>query len=276
MTENQLEVICTDLENVIKRGSLMALEKMGAIRKGFAMANAVAEMKRLITKEIMESIVPLQNTSLGFRTDNKDGYSPAVVRDCFIEACLRGLNPVGNEFNIISGRCYITKEGFTRLLREMPGLTDLRLSFGVPKIMGDKGAVVTSAATWKFNGVADSIEREIPVKINAGMGSDAILGKAERKLRASIYSQITGSTPSDGEADDSDAIPTTAKKATDDLNAKLKETLTDAQKLLKSTLDPQALARARGAANISTDLAKLTDEECNKILDAAQAEAGQK
>jgi hypothetical protein len=222
VTENKEEKICTELEAVVSSCNLTALEALGAIRKGFRMAEGVGRMKKLIDQEVMRSIMPLQNTSLGFRTDKPDGYDERIVRDCFIEASLRGLHPVGNEWNIISGRCYVTKEGFTRLLRELPGLTDLRLSFGVPKGAGDRGATVPAKATWKYHGKADSLEREIPIRVNGGMGADAILGKAERKLRAAVYSQITGTTMSDGEADGSDAIDITPKKsAAADLNAKL-------------------------------------------------------
>ena len=57
-------------------------------------------------------------------------------------------------------------------------------------------------ASWKLNGTPDVMEAEIPVRINAGMGSDAILGKAERKMRARIYNRITGTEFPEGEVGD--------------------------------------------------------------------------
>ena len=164
----------------------------------------------MITPELLDQILPLQNSSLGFRTDRPTGYQPDVVKDCFIEATLRGLSPIGNEFNIISGRCYVTKEGFSRLLRELPEFCDLKLFFGVPKT-STGGAIVEARATWKYRGHQDEITREIPVRVNNGMGADAILGKTERKLKAAIYQQITGSVVSDGDAEDADAIGTTSR-----------------------------------------------------------------
>jgi len=125
------------------------------------------------------------------------------VKECLIEATIRGVRPVNNEFNIIAGRCYLTKNGVAHLLREFPGLTDLRPRFGVPKMVGEKGALVAASAAWKLNGKPDSIEeREYPIRVNAGMGADAVLGKATRKLYAAIYAQLTGSEQMEGEVDD--------------------------------------------------------------------------
>lgn len=224
---------CNDLEAVVKGCSLSAVSEHGQFKKAFMMAAGVNRLREMITPAMLGQIMPLMNTALGFRTDrdpancDRDGkkmvpYHESVVKECLIEAVLRGLAPVGNQFNIISGRCYTTKEGFSALLKTLPGLSDLKITLGVPKTMGDKGAIVQASATWKMNGSPDKIEREIPVKINAMMGSDGALGKAERKIKALIYGQITGTVLSDGEVDSGDdAIPTTSKP-TEDPNEKLK------------------------------------------------------
>lgn len=193
---------CADLESIVQQCSLAALADYGQFQKTFAMAAGIRRLKDLITDDMMKDIMPLQGSSLGFRTDkDKDGgYSMPVVKECLIEAVLRGLQPVGNQFNIVSGRCYTTKEGFTHLMKTLPGLTDLKLTFGVPK-MQQGGATVDAAATWKYNGAADSLTRELAIRVNAGMGADAVLGKAERKIRAAVYAQITGTVLSDGDAE---------------------------------------------------------------------------
>lgn len=189
----------------------------GKFERAFRLSAGIRRLKDMITKDMMRDIMELQGTSLGFRTDKDTGggYPPEAVKECLIEAILRGAAPVGNEFNIIAGRCYLTKEFFIRAMRELPGLTDLRLKPGVPA-MSNGGALVPYEATWTWYGVAGGMQRiaekradgsiddcRIPVKVNNGMGIDAILGKAERKMRAAIYALLTGTEWSDGEADES-------------------------------------------------------------------------
>lgn len=48
-------------------------------------------------------------------------------------------------------------------------------------------------ATWLLHGKPDSLEVCIPVRVNSGMGADAILGKATRKILGRIHARITGS-----------------------------------------------------------------------------------
>lgn len=212
------------IENVASKCNLAALVDKGRFERAFMLANGVKALRKLLSGEAMEDIMALQNTALGFRTDKPGpGYDETIVREALIEATIRGVYPVGNEFNIIAGRCYVTKEGFTRLLRDYPGLTNLRITLGVP-LLRDGGAVVKCAASWHLDGNADSIECEIPIRVNNGMGADAILGKAERKLRARIWNHITGSimeTP-DGEAGEAPvAKPSTKIGGTEAVRQKL-------------------------------------------------------
>lgn len=202
MNEIAIRKECADLENIVQQCSLAALADYGQFQKTFAMAAGIRKLKELITDEMMKDIMPLQGSSLGFRTDadKEGGYKMPVVRECLIEAVLRGLQPVGNQFNIISGRCYTTKEGFTHLLKTLPGLSDLKITLGVPQ-MQQGGAIVEASASWKYHGNPDSMSRQFAIRLNTGMGADGAVGKAERKLRAAVYAQITGTVLSDGEAD---------------------------------------------------------------------------
>ena len=209
----------------------------GHFGRAFRMAAAINALHRAITPEMLKDIMHLQGTGLGFLTDKDSGtgYDEKTVKLVAIEAALMGAHWVGNEFNIISARPYLTKNFFTRKLREFPGLTDLKLSPGVPVLMGDKGALVPYVATWKLNGVEMRIERlvtklddkreldeRICVKVNSGMGADAILGKAERKIKAAIYARLTGSDLTDGEVDDS-AGAAKPVNSLNDLTARLEQ-----------------------------------------------------
>jgi len=168
--------------------------------KALIVARSVKQFKMLLTDAVMADIMELQNSPLGFRTDKKEtGYSKDVVRDCVVQAFMRGLRVTGNEINIIAGNLYVTKEGFERLLSELPGLTNLCIQCGVPATK-EGGALVSAKASWQYYGVADEYVAEetptgdyrIPIRVNSAMGVDAVLGKAKSKMLRNIYARITG------------------------------------------------------------------------------------
>jgi hypothetical protein len=194
-----------NVENMVKE--LQLTETESGFEKAINAANAMKSLRAVLSDEVMQPIMELQGTSIGFRTDkdSANGYAAPIVRDALIEAVLRGVQPAGNQFNIIAGRCYITKEGFQYLLKTLPGFSDLKPMLGIP-ISKPGGAIVKCSATWKMHGKADHIEAEIPIKVNNGMGSDAILGKATRKLLSRIYAQATGTDITDGSADEGEFI----------------------------------------------------------------------
>ncbi len=260
------------IENIVDQCGLMSSDGASHFLRSVRMAAGIKALRQILTDDFMkEFVMPLQGCKLGFKTDkdkvqtDKDGgkgYQVAVVRDCAIENLLRGGRLTGNEFNIIAGNCYSTKEFFERVVAELPGLTDLRTRPGVPQTASG-GALVPYIAVWKMNGVEQSIEclqtkladgaildERIPVKVNEGMGADAILGKAKRKMLARVYNQITGSNAWDGDAEDAPAglpAPSSMALLTEKLNksngtaapaetaaqeTKAAETSTDADDLL--------------------------------------------
>lgn len=201
----------TQIDEVANSCRLTLSSQSGSISHAVTVARSMVQLKELITPQVMAEILPLMNSELGFLTDkdpskpDRDGnaqqpYPESVVKDAFIVATLRGARPVGNEFNIIARRAYLTKNCYTRLIREFPGLRNLRFHYGVPK-MSTGGAVVPCKAWWTLNGEPQSMECDIPVRLNAGMGADAALGKAERKLKARLYQQLTGSVQEEADVD---------------------------------------------------------------------------
>ena len=210
------------IESAVRECGIIALKDQPAFLRATRTAYGIKTIKAALTDQFMqEYIMPLQNSALGFLTDKQDGgYPLPVVRECLCEALLRGFQPASNEFNIISGRFYGAKNGFDRIVREYPGLRNLRFELAVPHLVADKGALVAAIATWTLDGQpqelrceaprdATQIDTRIPVRVNAGMGPDAILGKAERKLLARIYKRISGA----GDVVEADAseITTTAE-----------------------------------------------------------------
>lgn len=172
--------------------------------KAFQIATATDELKKLLTNDYMKPIMALQGNKLGFKTDKDDkgGYPIDVVKNCLIEAVLTGVQPFGNQFNIIAGNMYVTKEGFGYLLKNTKGLS-YKIIPGLPRINQEKsGAAVNVVIKYTYNGFANEESIEIPVRMNAYMTVDAILGKATRKARAWLFNTIHDSEVADGDVVD--------------------------------------------------------------------------
>jgi len=208
--------------------SCRAMESFGgaeSFEKELAVAVAVQELRAALTPEVMQPIMALMNTSLGFKTDQDPKrpsasnpaptpYSVDVVREVFIESRLRGFHMVGNEVNIIAGNFYGTAAGFERKVKQNHKVANFKETYEVPRSVGDRGATVKCKAEWsqqdasgKF--VPQSLEREFAIRVNSGMGADAVTGKAKRKLLAAVFGQLTGMITPEG--DSADTLPIEAK-----------------------------------------------------------------
>lgn len=187
-----------------KVNNALASNKKELFVKAFEMAEAVTELKMMLSPEVMKPIMALQGNKLGFKTDkDKDGgYPMEVVQTCIIEATLSGLQVVGNQFNIIGGNMYGTKEGFGFLLKNIVGL-HYEIIFDLPRINPDKtGAAVVAHVSWTMEGKANKRKLDLPIKMNQYMGADGVLGKAERKARRWLYSLLTGTEIGEGDVQD--------------------------------------------------------------------------
>lgn len=269
-----------ELDGIVKECNLSTMTAEQAFQSAFQMAAGVQKLRDTITPAMMKSIMALQGTALGFRTDkDRDGGYPVdVVKDCLIEATIRGFRLIGNEVNIISGRMYGTKEGFARLVREFEGMTDLRLVPAIPR-MRDGGALVSYKATWRLDGVPQTLEREFAVRVNTGMGADAIIGKATRKMLAAIYGQLTGSEHALPEGEVGDEVLPQERTVVSTLNESLpvptKETPTTPATGLESDadkafLDAESISDVEG---IRVSLAKRATTEADKAMLMGKAEA---
>ena len=191
------------LDNLAKSCQLANLPD-NPFENAIVVANAMVEIRQSLTPELMAPIMALQNTKIGFKCDKN--YDAETVKNALIEATLRGVRPVGNEFNIIAGQCYITKEGFGRLLREIPGLK-FSITPDVPKMKSEREAEATVTIEWRYNGESEKRQMTFAIRVNSGMGADAIIGKATRKARAWLYNYLTDMELGDGDADDAERKP---------------------------------------------------------------------
>lgn len=194
--------------------SVIGNDKLEGFEKAYSIAFATNELRKLLTDEYMKPIMALQGNRLGFKTDKdkESGYPMPVVRDCLIEAVLMGFQPVGNQFNIIAGNTYGTKEGFGALLKKIEGLSHEVIP-ELPRIDVANGkAAIKMKIDWTMNGNNQSREIEFPITLNKFMGADAVIGKATRKARHWLYNTIMNTEFPEGDASDSGIVKTTARE----------------------------------------------------------------
>lgn len=198
----------TALDEIAKTAALITPDGGNPFAAAIATANGIARLKAALTPEVMAGVMTLQGSALGFRTDKdkEGGYPPQVVADALIEATMRGLPPVGNNFNIIGQRLYITKEGCETILRKIKGLRYM-ITPQIPK-MTSAGAEAPVHVEWEYNGKAQTKDLVFPVRVNSGMGADAVNGKARRKAAAWLIAQVTGMEIPEGDTSDVDAPQT--------------------------------------------------------------------
>lgn len=204
------------LEDAAKRAAVIET-KYGADTIGAALckANALATLRRLITPEIMQqAILPLMGTRVGFLTDrdnerDSDRYPDGVVKDAVIEAFMAGVPLIGNRFNILGKRFYLTREGVAFKLDRFPGLT-YEITPAIPtderppeyvrmpdgKSVLKKGeATVSVSVTWKVAGV-DKEEQcrflSFRVSVNRGMSTEAVQGKAWCRAAKWLWTKVSG------------------------------------------------------------------------------------
>lgn len=195
----------------------------GNFARTIAYGLAVAELREALDERVMKALLKLKNSKMGFRTDEgpKTGvYSMDVVRDAVIEAATLGLQCVGNHFNILGGNMYVTKEGFTFLLRQLAKegrLQDMRFVYHPAEVKEsstqgvsrsgelyqkiEREGLVKVEVSCVFDGKAVNECLEFVIRVNSGMSQDAVLGKAERKAKAWLYNYLTDQAVSDGSAD---------------------------------------------------------------------------
>jgi hypothetical protein len=210
------------------------IEGEGSFERAMVVAEAMAELREAITPPMLARFKSLANSRLGFLTDkdpnkwdkranNGNGgwtqpYNDEVLTECLIEATLRGLLPVGNQFNIIAGSVYTTKEGYKAQLKKLKGLQDFAPIIGTPRtVQGHEEFFVRCKGRAVYNGQQVSFGEteedkiEIPVKGDKFSTVDSVKGKAERKFLKIVFERLTGIETPDGDISEAQVLsePTT-------------------------------------------------------------------
>lgn len=219
---DKLQLISAKLNQSVL--SVLGADSVIGFEKSYQIANAIGFLRGNLTEEYMKPIMALQGSRLGFKTDKDinpatkkkgEGYPMEIVRDCLIDAVLIGVQPYGNQFNIIAGQTYITKEGYGHLLGKTKGLK-YSITPLLPRISVEKGSgAVEMIIKWTFNGEHKEEKVDFATKVNAFMGADAVIGKATRKARAWLFNQVSDIEIADGDTEEGEftvVTPTVEEK----------------------------------------------------------------
>lgn len=212
VTERQRDIKA--IEVLQSKYSLATLQAVGDLERAIMIAEGIGLLRKAV-QPLMPLVIGLMNNPLGFDTDKKKSgemYPAEVVVDCVVEALLRGLRISGNEFNIIAGKCYTTKYGYDRLVKELPGITDLDTAMSPPFVQGGH-TCVKCRASWQLGGKKMALKGPngeafmiFAIRVNTGQGIDATLGKAERRMYKAIYGLCTGTQFTEPNMDEESAL----------------------------------------------------------------------
>ncbi len=272
VTENRLS------STIDSQVAIVLADKSVGIEKAFVIAKAMEIIDLCLTPEVMHPIMRLQGSKLGFKTD-KDlvkvegsnryekgpGYPIEVVKNCFIEMCLIGLQPVFNQWNIIGSNSYVTKEGADTLLKNMPELQDfLILHEDVVQSPDKRTASVKSKIKWTIDAEEHTQTIVFPVKSDAYTTFDSLIGKADRKSKIWLFNKIKGLSISDGDAEDAKVLDITPPKP----NAKTVDNAKTRKRILdhiESSTDLETLAKCYEAIGEDTDLLTIYDDKKREL-----------
>ncbi len=214
--------LLASMDKCAEIGASLACQGARSIGEEFALVCAYDDLKGMMmgSRRLVDISMKMQNNPMYFKTDSREGYPVSTVVDCMIQARLMGLKWRGNQFNILQGRLYLTKEGADALISAM----------GVPHsaVVGSftYGPVIKGGVDRNGRQMADVVTVDVPVSIywqeegkemqkdlsfnirmSANSTVDAVNGKAEAHAVKWLYKYLTSkagiSSAAFGEVDDS-------------------------------------------------------------------------
>lgn len=161
------------------------------VANSFTAANVMLALRETMTDQVVERYFrPLAGQKFGFRTD-RNNYPTEVLRSCIIDAILLGLAPTGNQFNIISGNCYPTKEGYTNLLKKIG--VDYKIEI-LPNTSQDNSyAIMPCRVTYTYGTAKNAKwDKDIVIPKKGNENYDLLAGKANKRIKQALYEYLTG------------------------------------------------------------------------------------
>ena len=179
-----------------------AIDIVNNFGAAFNAAQIIMLLREALTDEVLDTIfMPLMNSKVGFRTD-RDGKINRKTGRVNV-AALIGLRPTGNQFNIISGTMYPTKEGYTSLLKKIGA--KYIIDYSQPTVDQQGFATFTCKINYEYKGDKNSFSVSATVRTDQYSSYDQLRGKAERRAKKALYEYLTGTDY--GEADETSSRP---------------------------------------------------------------------
>ncbi len=254
--------LLASMDKCAEIGASLACQGARSIGEEFALVCAYDDLKGMMmgSRRLVDIAMKMQNNPMYFKTDSREGYPVSTVVDCMIQARLMGLKWRGNQFNILQGRLYLTKEGADSLISAM-GVPHSAvvgsftygpvLKGGVDRNGRQMADVVTVdvpvSVYWQEEGKEMQKDLSFNIRMSANSTVDAVNGKAESHAVKWLYKYLTSkagiSSASFGEVDDSAApspsadgmspaaprsLPAPAKGAEETLKARIRDKVQEA------------------------------------------------
>lgn len=226
-TDNRPEFLKEISKNISAMNKLIVdvqelTSKVSEFERSMMYGHYLVKIKEQFNGKTLEIVKNLMNTGIGFKTDRnpddpnckyKDVYSDEIIKNCATQAIMHGLRIHGNEWNILGGNFYATKEGLQRIVRANPNL-ERKIK---ETIKGFKQS--SESHIWEFKceyefklkgeqEVKDSVNIYVRGKQgNYDIPFDAVMGKAVRKLLKTIYNEMNHGFHLE-DADDVDELET--------------------------------------------------------------------
>lgn len=196
----------TEVMNSLIKDVQNLSSNLNGFEKSMAYGYYLNEIRNQFTGKALELIKNLMNTGLGFKTDrnpkdpmckNKEPYSDDIIKDCATQAVMHGLYIHGNEFNILGGNFYATKEGLERIVNQNPNLERSVKEVGKGFKQNPENGIWGLSFEYEFKlKEKQEVKDSIVVYVRGKQGNyeipfDAVMGKARRKLLKTIYNKMT-------------------------------------------------------------------------------------
>ena len=213
------------LEQRLEKARGLITEESSFMKRAILTAQA-AKLARNVVSAHKETLAQLQGSALGFLADKP--YSADELVNPLTEAVIMGLPLVGNCVNVISGRLYVPKAGWEYRFRTTTNLSWPELHIGEMDITEESRYVDLPEEKWyqhngktikqrsvpgmakvecwakcQKNGVelrvdyrdhskTGGLDERIAIKVNRGMGEDAVRGKVEARLYKALWRLAMG------------------------------------------------------------------------------------
>lgn len=157
----------------------------------FAKITVVEKIEKVLDTDFMAKVMNLKGKEYGFKTDERSGenYPESKVKPAIVQAMMFGAEITGNEFNILGGNCYLTKNFCKNWLRKN------KIWYKIPCQLSQKAEngtfFIRVFAEWlDFENCKHKETLDIPVAKHASTSEATMKGCAERDAMAYIIEEL--------------------------------------------------------------------------------------